>query len=594
MMTLQEFLAQTQAEVRAQLESYKTAGEAEYACVFAEVVMQHMSEVGMTFEPQTCHFSAKIDRTNVRLTGFSLAEDGEQLDLFVSLYGGVDVVTPITDKDTKVAAGQCLNFLEKCVEGRLADTIDEGSDAYELVRTIHDCYSHLDQIRIYVLTDRVAKAKNFLSREINGRAVKLEVMDIERLHRHWSEGKPRDEIVVDFERVSGGALPCVYIRGEASDYDYVLTAMPAETLRFMYERYGARLLEANVRSFLSATGKVNKGIRETLRQSPERFMAYNNGIVIVADEARLGETMDGGPGITWLKGVQIVNGGQTTASIYFTKRKDPETDLRRVRVPAKIIVLRSLENLDEEALISDISRYANSQNVVRQSDLSANRPFHIEMEKLALSTYCPDGVGRWFYERAAGSYNVMLAREGTTPARLRQIREAIPSARKFNKTDLAKFLNAWDQRPHIVSLGSQKNFESFMSGLPERNDEPGFSKPGTVFFKHVIAKAILFRSAHALIRPMFEAFQANIGVYLVSLLSNRLGGRMDLDRIWLRQELSPELKKVLVTWAAEVKSVLHETAGGRMVSEWAKKAECWESVRRAEYALPVPAIPEIR
>jgi hypothetical protein len=104
------------------------------------------------------------------------------------------------------------------------------------------------------------------------------------------------------------------------------------------------------------------------------------------------------------------------ASIYFTKKKSPEVDLRRVRVPAKVIVLRSQDPADEEALISDTSRYANSQNAVRQSDLSANKPFHVELEKLALTTYCPDGVGRWFYERAAGSYNTMLAREEATPA----------------------------------------------------------------------------------------------------------------------------------------------------------------------------------
>lgn len=586
MMTLGDFLTQTQDEVRSRL---GTAGDqAQYEAVFAEVVTQHLSEVGMTFEPQVCHFSARIDRTIVRITGFSLAEDGEQLDLFVSLYGGVHTVTSIADKDTKAAAGQCLRFLEKCVEGRLADVIDEASDAYELVRTIHACYGELDQIRIYVLTDHVAKAKQFVSREINGKTVKLEVMDIERLHRHWSEGKPRDEIVVDFERVSGGALPCVYVRGDATDYDYVLTVLPGETLRFLYERFGARLLEANVRSFLSATGKVNKGIRETLRQTPERFMAYNNGIVIVADEARFGETSDGGPGLAWLQGVQVVNGGQTTASIYFTKRKETDTDLRRVRVPAKIIVLRSLDPMGEEGLIADISRYANSQNVVKQSDLSANRPFHVEMEKLALSTYCPDGVGRWFYERAAGSYNVMLAREGTTPVRRRLLREAIPPARKFSKTDLAKFLHAWDQRPHIVSLGSQKNFENFMAGLADRTDEPGFGQPDAAFFKRVIAKAIIFRSAHTLIRPMFEAFQANIGVYLVSLLAHRLGPRIDLERIWNRQELSPELRDLLRIWAPEVKAVLHRTAGGRMVSEWAKKAECWDAVRTADYT-PAPA-----
>src|SRR5690606_27308590 len=136
------------------------------------------------------------------------------------------------------------------------------------------------------------------SREVNGKTIKLEVMDIERLHRHLSEGKPRDELVVNFEEVSGGALPCVYIPCQKKDeYDYALTVIPGEALRFIYEKYGARLLEANVRSFLNATGKVNKGIRDTLRDAPERFMAYNNGIVVVADEAHLGKTADGGAGI---------------------------------------------------------------------------------------------------------------------------------------------------------------------------------------------------------------------------------------------------------------------------------------------------------
>src|SRR4029453_15439568 len=144
-------------------------------------------------------------------------------------------------------------------------------------------------------------------REISEKTIKLEVMDIERLYRHWSAGKPRDELVVNFEEVSGGALPCVYVPGQMTDYDYALTVIPGEALRFVYEKYGARLLEANVRSFLSATGKVNKGIRDTLRDAPEHFMAYNNGIVIVADEAHLGKTTDGGPGILWLKGMQIVN-----------------------------------------------------------------------------------------------------------------------------------------------------------------------------------------------------------------------------------------------------------------------------------------------
>lgn len=597
-MELEDFLRQTQAEVQAEIgERLGASGEAyPYPeSVFAEVVMQHMSEIGMTFEPEVCHYSAKVGNANLRLSGFAVSDEADQLDLFVSLYDGVDRVMPIPDSETKTAAEQCLRFLAKCAEGKLAATMEESNDAYALAVTIQGCYVNLDQIRIYVLTDRQAKAKNFKAREINGKTVKLEVMDIERLHRHWSEGKPRDELVVNFDDVSGGALPCVYVPGEMTDYDYALTVIPGEALRFVYEKYGARLLEANVRSFLSATGKVNKGIRDTLRDDPERFMAYNNGIVLVADEVHLGRTADGGPGIVWLKGMQIVNGGQTTASIYFTKKKTPEIDLRHVRVPAKVIVLRSRDAAAEEALISDISRYANSQNSVKQSDLSANKPFHVEMEKLAASTYCPDGVGRWFYERAAGSYNTMLTREGSTPARLKHLKEVVtPPSRKITKTDLAKYMNAWDRKPDLVSLGSQKNFERFMDSLREPEGQPPTPLPDVAAFKIMIAKAILFKKTHSLVRPMFPAFQGNVAAYLVSLLADRLGDRIDLDKMWTRQDISQALRQQLQVWAVEVNDALHRSSGGKMISEWAKKPECWEAVRLSSYSPVRDGIPELR
>ena len=229
--------------------------------------------------------------------------------------------------------------------------------------------------------------------------------------------------------------------------------------------------------------------------------------------------------------MQIVNGGQTTASLYFTKKKAPETDLSRVRVPAKIIVLRFDNPAEEEGLISDISKYANSQNAVKLSDLSANKPFHVKIEQLSLATYCPDGTSRWFYERAAGSYNTMLAREGTTPAKLRKLKTDIPSSRKITKTDLAKFLTAWDRKPYLVSLGSQKNFERFMAGFTAMTKASRKSPlPDMAAYKQMIAKAIIFKTTHKLIRPMFPAFQANVAAYTVSILSDRIGERMDLDR----------------------------------------------------------------
>jgi hypothetical protein len=597
-MEMVEFLQQTRAEVQAEISDRLTDSTEAYPypeVVFAEIVMQHMADIGMSYEPQMCHYAAKIGNAQLRLSGYAISDDTEQLDLFVSLFENVESLTSVSDSETKQAAEQCLRFLAKCAEGKMASTMDESHDAYALAVTIQECYSTLDQIRVFVLTDRQAKAKTFKSREVNGRTVKLEVMDIERLYRHLSEGKPRDELVVNFEEVSGSPLPCVYVPGDATDYDYAMTVIPAEALRFLYEKFGARLLEANVRSFLNTTGKVYKGIRDTLKDYPQRFMAYNNGIVVVADEVGLGKTNEGDTAILWLKGMQIVNGGQTTASIYFTKKKLPETDLRRVRVPAKIIVLRSQNSVAEEALISDISRYANSQNAVKQSDLSANRPFHIELEKIAQTTYCPDGVGRWFYERAAGSYNTYLAREGDTPARLKRLREVVtPPARKITKTDLAKVINAWTGKPHIVSYGSQKNFERFMEEYREIDGQPSPPLPDVATFKAMVAQVIVFKRTTTLVRPMFPAFQGNVATYLVSVLGDRTRERIDLGKIWSAQDISAELKEQLKTWAPEVNNVLHQTSGGRMISEWAKKPECWDAVRSANYSAIQEGIPELR
>lgn len=600
-MNLNEFLQQLRAQIQAEISQRLAEPGGAYPypeSVFAEVVMDHMADIAMTFEPRPCHYARKTANSNLRISGFAMSEDGDELDLFVSLFSDVDRVEPVLDAETLGAVRQCESFLTRCVNGSLLRDMDASDDAYELTSAIHECYAQLEQIRIYVLTDRQAKSKNFKAREINGKTVKLEVMDIERLCRHLSEGKPRDELVVNFIDTSGTALPCVYVPGESADYDYALAAIPAEALRTIYEKYGARLLEANVRSFLSSTGKVNKGITGTLKQDPERFMAYNNGIVVVADEVALQNTESGAPGIASLKGMRIVNGGQTTASVYFSKKKFPEIDLRRVRVPAKIIILKPREGTDgpamEEALIADISRYANSQNAVKQSDLSANRPFHVEIEKHAMTTYCPDGVGRWFYERAAGSYNTMLAREGTTPAKLKQLKEKIiPPARKITKTDLAKFVNAWNGHPDVVSRGSQKNFEDFMDQLNVPEGAPPRPLPTVSDFKAIVAKAIIFKKTSALVRPMFPAFQANVCAYVVALLSAKLSERFELEKVWVAQDISAGLKGQIQVWAREVNDVLHRSAAGRMVSEWAKKPECWAEVKAGNYSPHLGNITEL-
>lgn len=588
-MTLEDFLTQLQADIGERMVSGDAPPYTEM--VFAELVMDHMAEIGMTSDPVVCHYDAMVDRAKLRLSGYAVSRDDEQLDLFVSLYSGSAKPIAVPDSETTQAASRCLAFLAKCAEGRLAARIDESNDAHELAQIIEMIFPKLDHITVHVLTDRVAKSKSFKSREVNGKTVRLEVMDVERLHRHLSEGKPRDEMILDFKTLHGSPLPCVLLPGEDTVYGIALAAIPGEALRLTYEKFGARLLEANVRSFLSGTNKVNRGIRDTLSSAPEHFLAFNNGIVVIADAAGYERTPDGGPGIAWLRGVQIVNGGQTTASIYFTKKKAPHTDLRRVRVPAKIIIVGNDDEQGDaarEVLVANVSKYANSQSAVKMSDLSANRPFHRELERLTQATYCPDGVTRWFYERAAGSYNVMLARKGDTPARLRKLKAEFPPANKVNKTELAKCLMAWAGHPDIVSQGLQKNFEKFSALLDEEEGARRWPLATAADMKRIIAQVIIFRAVQKVVRPLLPAFQANVIAYTVALMGLRLRDEVDLDRVWADQALPPDMIALAREWALLVDRALHESAAGRMVSERAKRPECWAQLRST--SLPMPKI----
>jgi hypothetical protein len=587
-----EFLNELQDDIKSQVSDDMPIEE----YVFSDIVMNHLADAGMTYnDPVVCHYKGRAGNAILRLSGYSISEDEDQLDLFISLYEGVREIAFIPEAETKTAVEQCLRFLTLCANGTMAAKLEDSSDERELAVKLQQIYDGLDQIRIFVLTDKVSRTKGFKPREINGKTVRLEVMDTERLYRQVSEGKPRDELIANFNEICGAPLPCVFVPGgEGEDYDYALAAIPAIVLQVLYAKFDSRLLEANVRSFLSVKGKgVNAGIQNTLRHDPGRFMAYNNGIVVVADQIALTKSASGSDCISLLQGLQIVNGGQTTASIFFTKRKFPETDLSRVFVPAKIIVMRTQNPAQEETLISDISRYANSQNAVKQSDLSANKPYHVAIEKLSRTVYCPDGVSQWFYERAAGSYNTLLSLSGSTPAKLKALKESIPPARRITKTDLARYLNTWDVKPDVVSLGTQKNFDRFMAELTATYGQD-IPEPKVSDFKAMMAKAKIYRDAHKLTRPMFSAFQVNVATYTVSLLAQELGDRFDLERIWNSQALSPELLGQLATWSREVNDALRESAHGKMVSEWAKKPECKAAVLGATYSAPAANIPEVK
>lgn len=607
-MELKDFFDLVRTEIQESIaDKLRLGREYPYAEVeFVERFVAHMVESGMTFPNSSiCTHQGKVGRATIKISGYSFSyfeEEVKQIDLFVANYKGNEELEEISRPELLIAAKHCFQFLAESANGRLSELLEKSSDVYGLATLIRDSFSSIEEIRIYVITDRVSRIKNFVSKTINDKTVKLEVMDVERLYRHTVAGKPRDEIVVNLKELCGRSLQCVYVPKGDSDYSYALTTFTGSMIYSLYEKYSARLLEANVRSFLSFSKKINRDIRDTLINDPENFMACNNGLVVIADRMIVEHEENGNIAISCIKGMQIVNGGQTTSTIYFTKKKYSNTDLTKVFVQVKIICLEKEENKKlnivdeekEEELISKISRYANSQNSIRFSDLESNRSFHRTIESIFRSLYCPDGFGQWFYERAAGSYNMMLTLRGTTPARLRKLRQSIPVSRKITKTDLAKYYNSWNCKPEKVSLGAQKNFIDFMDNVNKLENYNGF-KPDLKWVKECIAKAILFKNADRIVSSLKTSSKINVTTYLISVLSKVLKDNnitINFEKIWQNQGISDQLKKLLEEWAPEVYKSMLVRGKDMLLSEWAKKKECWIDVQKGNYNIPNSKVPE--
>lgn len=597
-MSLEEFHHSFRALVLSTIAERVQANEGPFPSeelVFAELVMEHVANAGICEPATICHWSGTV-QGKIRITGYALSSDETRLDLFVTHYLGTEEISPVGDAVVGSVAAEGVRFLFHASNGKLLGKVEPSHDVHGLISTVANLWADLDQLRVFVITDGKTKAKQFSTKEVHGRVVAIEAMDIERLYRH-TVGKPREEVAISFEQTIGRPLPCVHVPDPDADYEYALAAVPGPVIRSLYERFGSRLLEANVRTFLGARGKVNKGIAETLAREPEHFMAFNNGLVLVCDEAAFGRCQDGSIGISLLKGLQIVNGGQTTSSIYFAARENRTLDLGNVMVPAKIIILKGAEELGRERLIANISRFANSQNAVKTSDLSANRPFHVQLEKLANETWCPDGAGRWFYERASGAYQVMMLREGTTPAQKKRIADAIPTRRKLSKNDVAKYHEAWRGKPAQVALAGEKNFAAFMAALDDGSaivPEP----LDAAWYRAMIAKVIVAKTLEAMIKTkeakaVFRQGYANIATYTVSVVSERLGDRIDFEQIWKRQRVSSEFQRLLYDWATEVNRIFEQVAPGRQISEVAKRPEIWPKVRAGTYSAPGADIPEL-
>lgn len=580
---LEEFARSLNEDVREKaIEGLPYPTEAE---CFAAAVLEMFEEAGVMEDSEVCVRGGRLGRAAWEIAGWAFPpsddEDQSQLAILAILFNDDPNLPPLTAEDLRRRFELVLNFVRAMVEGR-ADDLEPAADAAALGRIIHQRKKQLRRIVVHLATDGLTqRLKEIESDFVGSIEVACSIWDIERLSR-LSDPK-QEEIDIDVAQVlDGHGLPCLRVPEEDPHYDAYLCVVPGTLLCQAYEQYGQRLLELNVRAFLSATGKVNKGIRETIRTLPERFFPYNNGLSLTARHVELTRNAAGQDEITRIVGLQIVNGGQTTASIHRAWKLDGAgAEVCRVFVQAKLTVITTEENDDAGfvELVRSISKYANSQNAVKGDDLEANQPWHVAFEKLSRSVWTPDAQSRWYYERSRGSYATSKAQASTTTAKRREFEHRWPRAQMVTKTDLAKCWNAWGQQPDMVSRGGQKNFKQFMQTLDSQVGRPELDERE---YKRAIGKVIFFRAVTRLVneqKDRIPAYRANVVAYLVAYFSFRMTGSFDFDRVWEKQAVPEAVKDVIRSWAVPIYDCIVSTAGSRNVTEWCKHPECWSAVR---------------
>lgn len=544
---------------------------------FTEVFASELMETGFIDGFEFCHYRAP---RGIRVDGYWFNDEGA-LDLFIADFESRTELASLTQTEVNALFKRLLNFYNSSHHKNLYSDLEETSPEYGLARDILDRKSTIQRINFYILSERVLsdRLQALESQEIDGVSAFFNVWDISRLQRQRSSRGDKETLDIDFIETFGAGLSCLPAHLGSATYQSYLIVIPGDLLATLYERYGSRLLEQNVRSFLQARGKVNKGIRATILNEPDMFFAYNNGITATAQTV---ETQGGENGleVTRLVDLQIVNGGQTTASLFHTRRKD-KIRLDEIFVQMKLSVIPSEHSED---VVPKISEYANTQNRVNAADFFSNHPFHIRIEEFSRRIWAPTQEGaqretKWFYERARGQY--ADAQSKLTPAEKRRFMAEYPKPQMFTKTDIAKFENVWDEQPRWVNLGAQKNFGRYAARIgaewtksPERFNE--------LYFRRVIARAIIFRRVEKLVsaQPWYSGgYRANIVAYSIAIISElvkRAGKSVDFDSIWVLQSVPQSFEDALVLSAKYVNDdITSPPEGISNISEWCKKEGCW-------------------
>lgn len=560
---------------------------------FLDKIADVLDEAGEVSSLSQCYFEGKTGSKAVQVDAYAWDPTDEEgvLSVLICDFTVADELQSIDKTEISRLLKRLVEFVVAAKTRDFRESLEETSNGFVLSDLIARAWKQINKIKLILVTNRVNKARTDAQPvgNIGGIPVTSNVWDLARIHRFESSGQTREDLVVDFAETFGEPVPVLKASYDGAPLESYIAVIPGAQLADIYEKWGARLLEANVRSFLQARGKVNQGIRNTIRDDPSMFFSYNNGLTATAKSV---EIADMGEGLLLMSAnnFQIVNGGQTTASIYAARKLAPE-QLQDVFVQMKLSVVPTEQT---ENIVPLISQFANSQNKVNAADFFSNHPFHVKVQEFSRRVLAPSGdegyrETKWFYERARGQFADERGRR--TIAERKRFDAEYPRSQFFTKTDLAKFENSYRCKPHVVSLGAQKNFADMAKAIGDEwtRSEAAFDE---VWFKRLIAKAIIFRRLEKLV-PQQEwyagGYRANIVTFAFAKVVHDADLRkkvIDLDRVWSLQRVPSNLERACLVAAEAANAVITAPPVGiRNMSEWAKKQGCWAELakRSVEY-----------
>nr|WP_308570945.1 AIPR family protein [uncultured Prevotella sp.] len=556
--------------------SVEMAGS-DYDQELATGILEYIEDNGEVNAPEICSFQ----KTRTRITAYDYNVEAESLDLFY-LVKADTICGKVNSNKVQQGFNYLMAFYRECMNGQIFKGTDvkPSDEIAEVAKLVQSSKGNINQLRIYVITDGLIDPSDVglsVESDDNDYIIEYNVWDMQRIYQQHNIRAGKEKVEIDFPTNYNTELQCLKMSEENPYVDAYLAIIPGITLAKIYKQYQQVLLEKNVRTFLQFKGKVNKNIRKTLREQPDMFFSYNNGISTTASNIELKE-VDGAFYITRLFDWQIVNGGQTTAAIA-TSLRDHEVDLTKVFVPMKISVIRDLEHDDE--IVKAISTSANSQTAIKNSDFSANEPYLIDLEKFSRSVWVPNGknkpVCKWYFERTRGQYLDQLSQ--LSGYNEKSFKVEYPKKRKITKTDIAKYEGAWNQRPYDVCRGAEKNYAIFVANI--KREKPLITAD---YFKKIVAKGILFNTIDAKVKfKKLGGYKANMNSYIMASLSFLSNHNLDLTYIWENQKVQEDVcnkieELIPIVWKHLTGSASSGSQSSN-IGEWTKRSECWNRLK---------------